>query len=298
MMRKFIFFLLFVPIFTLFAKEVVLTEGINSSEFLHTKQQSQNLSSYISFLYKTILQRESDQEGLEYWEKAILNKEKSPKEMILDFFSSDEFLSKNVDDKEFIKTAYQAIFQREANDGEITYWLPLLQNGVKREEMLNILMASDEFKDKISSLIDSSQKDLVPAASDENSTDTGKIDISKDKLDIDEELSVTLMPAVSNPPYRYELDWGDGDDLDYGYFSKDSNETVLKHSYQNSGKYTIIATIFDHDGKIKEITKEITVNSEEDDNKAKDLINTLLYISVCKDHSDKTICKILDILLK
>ncbi len=108
------------------------------------------LDAFIKRLYILVLGREYDPKGLNDWKEFLKTKKESASSIIKDFFFSDEFLSKNVNNEEFVKIAYLTILGREATDEEISYWSEKLSNNEEsREDILNDFLSSEEFKELV-----------------------------------------------------------------------------------------------------------------------------------------------------
>ena len=137
---------------------IFLSLFINSVWSEETNEQ--NLTSYIQNLYITVLGRDADEGGLNYWTQAVKNKKKTPAQMIEFFFFSEEFLSKNLGDRDFINTAYKAILQKEATPQEIESMVDSLQqNKIDRQKIIDTLLNSPEFK-KIAQIL--TEQKLIP----------------------------------------------------------------------------------------------------------------------------------------
>ncbi len=111
------------------------------------------LKAFLERLYALVMSRPQDQygkafdqEGLEYWTQQLLSQEKTGGDVVMDFYNSPEFLSKNLSDLEFIKNAYYAIMGREADAGGLNYWITQLGNGMTRNDVLQEFIHSEEFQ--------------------------------------------------------------------------------------------------------------------------------------------------------
>jgi|GEM_PF-6445793 len=111
--------------------------------------QNPNLTSLESFVerfYTVALNRDSDSSGLDYWSAALENGTLSADDIAKGFFLSTEFTNKNLSNDDFIDTAYETFFNREADSGGKSHWLTQLNGGLSRDDMLDGFIYSDEFE--------------------------------------------------------------------------------------------------------------------------------------------------------
>ncbi|NPA82357.1 MAG: DUF4214 domain-containing protein [Epsilonproteobacteria bacterium] len=101
---------------------------------------------FVSRFYTNALQRDADPNGTQYWAKELKDADKTAKEVAKEFFNSEEFKNLNLNDEEFIKTAYKTLLGRDADEAGLKYWKEQLQNGVSREELIDQFLDSEEFK--------------------------------------------------------------------------------------------------------------------------------------------------------
>lgn len=88
-----------------------------------------NLTSFIFRQYTTIMGRNADIVGLNYWAGELLNK-KASVEAVADFFiSSAEFTGKNVSNEEYIKILYRAFMGREYDTSGLSHWVSYIDKG-------------------------------------------------------------------------------------------------------------------------------------------------------------------------
>ncbi len=137
------------------SRDLILYEFIFSKEFatfcdkcnITNYSIEDQLEAFIERMYVLILHRSSDPKGMQDWKEMLLSKQKSASDIVRAFFRSDEFLQKNITNKEFIKTAYLSILGREADNEGIKYWTDLLNtNKLTRDDLIENFLNSDEFK--------------------------------------------------------------------------------------------------------------------------------------------------------
>jgi len=108
--------------------------------------QKDKLSSFIQRIYIYTLDRLADPSGLNYWLNSLLSGEKSASDIVKNFFHSEEFLSKNLSDEEFVITVYRAVMGRDGDEGGINFWSEKLKEGLSRDELIEKFLNSEEFK--------------------------------------------------------------------------------------------------------------------------------------------------------
>gem|GEM_PF-2049377 len=104
--------------------------------------------SFVSRLYRYMLNSTYDDEGLNYW-VGELNKGKSALDIAEQFFFSDQFRDENLSDEDFIKRLYWTFLNRDPNEDMegVNYWKSLIEDkGYSRLLVLYGIAFSDEFK--------------------------------------------------------------------------------------------------------------------------------------------------------
>lgn len=106
----------------------------------------------ITHYYTSILGREPDAGGLAFWDNQITEKQAQGldvkpvfREMAIQFFNSPEYLGNNTNNTEFITDLYRTFFQREPDNGGITFWSDQLALGVTRDAVIDSFLHSPEF---------------------------------------------------------------------------------------------------------------------------------------------------------
>ena len=133
------------------SRDQVVNEFLNVPEFENLAKDydieaKDPVKEFIERFYTKALHRDADPNGSQYWSKELKNAQKTAKEVAKQFFNSKEFKEQNLNDEEFIKTVYQTLMGRDADEGGLEYWKQQLQNGVSREEMIDQFLNSEEFK--------------------------------------------------------------------------------------------------------------------------------------------------------
>jgi len=114
--------------------------------FFSVSSNSGNVQSFVSRLYTTCLNRSADSTGLTYWTNKLSNHEISGTQAARGFFWSNEYLSANHSNEEYVKNLYKTFLGREPDATGKSYWLNKLANGVSREEVFYGFANSIEFE--------------------------------------------------------------------------------------------------------------------------------------------------------
>ena len=113
----------------------------NSNEIA---DQNVKKAAFVVRLYNLCLERPYDREGLDNWVKALVCRTATGSSAVKDFFNSQEFLNRNIDDELFKIIAYRVIL-------DLPY---VCESGIKlavviedgsRNDFLDILLKSEEF---------------------------------------------------------------------------------------------------------------------------------------------------------
>ena len=103
---------------------------------------------FVERLYGTCLGRESDNEGIKYWTRLLSSKTKTGAEVSYEFVFSEEYLSQEHTDEEFITMLYYTFFNREPDEEGFNFWLDSLQGTLRtRKYIFENFVNSAEFKD-------------------------------------------------------------------------------------------------------------------------------------------------------
>ncbi len=109
--------------------------------------QEDGIKAFTVRFYNIILNRESDPGGLKFWVDQIKSGKAKGVDIVKFFFNSQEYLSQNHSNEEFIIAVYKTMFDREPDQGGLAYWKGLLDKGVSRNEIIEKMAAMPEFKE-------------------------------------------------------------------------------------------------------------------------------------------------------
>ena len=108
--------------------------------------QGNKIEAFVARLYKVCLGRAYDQEGLDNWVGALTSGTADVYSVVAEFFNSQEFMNRNLNDTEFVTVAYQTILGREPDKSGLEHWVNNLTWGDTRDDVLYGFLRSQEFK--------------------------------------------------------------------------------------------------------------------------------------------------------
>ena len=108
------------------------------------------IDEYVERLYNEILGRKSEEGGFLFWTKHLKEKTMTAGQVLKCFFYSDEFKQKTknekLNDEDFIIRLYKCGLRRTPNNDEIKNNLEYLKNKGTRENLMDNVINSNEFK--------------------------------------------------------------------------------------------------------------------------------------------------------
>lgn len=107
---------------------------------------AQNAGGFVNRLYSLVLQRPTDEGGINYWTQALLDG-RPASSIVQFFFSGAEYNSKQVSDEEYVKTLYLTLMNRSADQTGLNHWMKYLSDGMSRDFVLSCFVGSPEFTD-------------------------------------------------------------------------------------------------------------------------------------------------------
>ncbi len=102
------------------------------------------IESFVNRMYSVILEREPDA-GSQTWIYGLMTDTMTGVRVADGFIMSNELLSKNLSNEEFVKVLYRAFFGREADAEGLATWTGLLNNGYKKAYIFAGFANSREF---------------------------------------------------------------------------------------------------------------------------------------------------------
>ena len=121
--------------------------GIVRGYIILTEPGNQNaeLTMFICSLYREILGRDAEKEGLNYYAGEILAKRMTLVEASKNFIFSPEFENRKVPDTEYVKILYRAFMDREFDQPGLDFHMKRMEDGTSRAEILDGFAYSPEF---------------------------------------------------------------------------------------------------------------------------------------------------------
>ncbi len=108
-------------------------------------------TSFVILLYKNILWREPNPQGLDYWTALLDSKQLSRGDVVLKFIESDEFERKSFAGV-YIIQLYSAMLKRMPVEEEFEHWYGLLNDGFPPNEIVIVLLESPEYLNRFLSV--------------------------------------------------------------------------------------------------------------------------------------------------
>lgn len=120
-------------------------EGGNESE--NEIEKDGEVKNFVSRLYREILGREPDAEGLNCWTNYLSSGEKTGAEVADGFIYSNELRDRNLPDSDYVEMLYGSFLDRPSdNEGKET-WINYLDKGMSRAYVYQGFANSTEFRD-------------------------------------------------------------------------------------------------------------------------------------------------------
>lgn len=124
---------------------IVCDEYSNICDEYEIESRKDQIADYVERLYTVILGRASEEPGKTTWTNTLFANAISAADAAYEFAFTPEFVNQNVSDEEFVTRFYQALLDREPDDGGLEVWTNALKSGVSRKFVLEGFMESVEF---------------------------------------------------------------------------------------------------------------------------------------------------------
>lgn len=105
-----------------------------------------SISSWLCSLYKNIMNREPDAEGMAYWIQQLTSQTQTPTQVVRFFLSAPELDERDLSDTDFVTILYRVFFDREPDDDGLVYWTNQIRE-TSRTEVVDGFIYSTEWKD-------------------------------------------------------------------------------------------------------------------------------------------------------
>ena len=104
------------------------------------------VAGFVERFYNTVLERESDTEGLNYWTQELISNSSAGADIARGFIFSEEFSNRNSSNQDFVAVLYRAFFDRDYDIEGFNNWIQHLENGISRYAILDGFLYSLEFE--------------------------------------------------------------------------------------------------------------------------------------------------------
>ena len=123
------------------------SNSVNISDMLaqYPKGARQLIEDFVTRFYQLCLDRDPDASGLELWADNLRDQIQTGADVANGFIYSQEFISKNTTDNEYLTILYKAFFNRDPDKAGFDLWVAELNNGRDRGYVLNGFLGSQEF---------------------------------------------------------------------------------------------------------------------------------------------------------
>lgn len=112
---------------------------------LEHADKSAGATKFVTFIYRNVLKRDPDLEGLNYWTGEMIENGMTASRLVEQFAKSPEFASANLSNEEYVERLYETVLGRKSDEGGKQYWVSLMNNGYSRHDILREFTRSAEF---------------------------------------------------------------------------------------------------------------------------------------------------------
>ena len=105
-----------------------------------------DIAGFATRLYKDVLKRDADKDGIDFWTMIMGTFVMSPVEVANEFFESDEFKAMQLSDSDYIDILYATCMDRTGDDAGKSTWLTKLSSSESRSDVRKFFLSCDEFK--------------------------------------------------------------------------------------------------------------------------------------------------------
>lgn len=109
------------------------------------KPNRTKIKAFVTRIYQLALERDPEEEGLQYWTDELASGNMTGAEVAGGFFFSPEMKNKNLSNEEFLERLYKVMMDRTPDAGGRAYWLDGMNNGFGREGVFSGFCGSKEF---------------------------------------------------------------------------------------------------------------------------------------------------------
>lgn len=121
------------------------SEFVTASEYAANNGAEENVRNFVKRLYRVILNREAEENGLNAWTKQLMDRKASGAQIVCGFVESDEFTQRGLTNEEVVEIMYLAMLDRASDDVGREGWTKILDGGCSYVYIVNGFAGSAEF---------------------------------------------------------------------------------------------------------------------------------------------------------
>lgn len=106
---------------------------------------SETVRNFVSRLYRLILNREADIDGLNSWSQQLIDRTATGAQIVQGFVESEEFAGRGLSNEEVVEIMYQAMLGRNSDKDGKNAWTTILDDGCSYLYIVNGFSGSAEF---------------------------------------------------------------------------------------------------------------------------------------------------------
>lgn len=111
----------------------------------YSEPSKSKVQAFVKRIYTDCLNRTPEADGVLYWTEQLMYGKRDGASVGAGFVFSDEYWSKGVTRKEYVKMLYKVFMGREADEAGLNYWLDNMANGMTREQVFKGFVESNEY---------------------------------------------------------------------------------------------------------------------------------------------------------
>lgn len=111
------------------------------------RERNAGVTAFVNRLYKLLLGRAGEPQGLEYWCRLLIEKERTGSQVAKGFVESKELGQRGLSDSEYVALLYRSILGREPDSKGMEDWTACLKDGTGRDTIFKGFANSVEFSE-------------------------------------------------------------------------------------------------------------------------------------------------------
>ncbi len=108
--------------------------------------QGDKVKAFVRRLYRTTLERDPDETGLEWWVEELKSGRRTGADVVNGFYTSDELNGRGYNNTKMVELAYQGIMGRTPDATGKAYWVDRMNSGDSYTSIVNGFIDSPEFE--------------------------------------------------------------------------------------------------------------------------------------------------------